>query len=255
MICIMALAWSHNGFGQNILPEREIYQQETMVKKTGQVRSRLKGHFQKIAENRYRLTKSGRGDYGRFQDVAWTIESETELRDRELCPLRTVLRVKNRTGGVIFTNTAIYDDARQIIRVVQRGEKNEITNELTFPLKRPVSDYASLIYFLKPFIRDLQAGQTVRFDFISGEPGQYSLKARRLGTGTLTLGEQKFETVTIAVTPDMGPLNIIIDKLLPPTLLWYDQKPPHAWFKYQGLECGRGSASIVTKVTAITRQP
>jgi len=253
LVGVVTLAGPRTGFGQTLLPELEIYQQETIVKETGQVRSRLKGHFQKIAENRYRLIKSGRGDYGKFQNVAWTIESETELRNRELCPLRTVLTVKNQDGEIIFTSIAIYDYEQQRLRVTQRGEKKEHIKEPTFPLKKPVSDHASLIYFLKPFIRDLQAGQTVQFFFLSGEPAQYSLKARLVGTDKLTVGSQERETTKISVTPDMGPLNIIVDKILPPTLLWYDQKPPHAWLKYQGLECGRGSVSIVTNVTAITR--
>ena len=93
--------------------------------------------------------------------------------------------------------------------------------------------------------------ETIRFNFLSCEPGLYKLKARFIEEDILILGSQKIETIKVAITPDMGALNILLDRFVPPTLLWYAKKEPHEWLKYVGLESGRRSAYIITTVEEI----
>lgn len=251
VITLTGLGYPHAGFGQNVLPERETYQQKTVDHKTGLPRSRLTGNFKRISDNRYVLHKSGEGNYSRFRDIRWNLESETELRDGLLCPLYTTMVIRNRENRKVYSYKKDYDYAKKIIRHTHYGENDEIIKEDTFSLEGPTTDDATLIHFLRPFMNDLMDGKTIRFNFVSSEPGLYKLKARILKQDTLKVGPQRLDTIKIAITPDMGIFNRIVDKFLPPTLLWYAKDGPHSWLKYEGLECGRGSVHIITTVENI----
>ncbi|MFC1704312.1 hypothetical protein ACFL1E_06000 [Candidatus Omnitrophota bacterium] len=234
-----------------ILPDKEIYQQKTIDKQSGLLRSRLTGTFKKISEDRYLLQESGKGNYDKFQDVAWTLKSETELRENLLCPLYTIFTVIDKGARQISTCKKEYDYEKKIIRITQKDANNEITKAFSLPLKTHTTDYATLIYFLRPFMKDLMAEKIIRFHFMSCEPKLYKLKARFISKETIMVGSQNIETVKVAVAPDMGPLNVLLDRLVPPTLLWYGKKYPHPWLQYEGLESGRQSAYILTTVEEI----
>lgn len=253
MIAFLALFLGslQESFGEYCWPEGETYRQNTVEKGSGTLRSRLTGTFEKISDDRYSLTRSGTGNYSTFDDALWTLESETELRDDLLCPVYTLLTIRNNGEQKSTTCRNDYDYTNKVIRISQKDALNRTTGEFTFPLEARTTDYATLIYFLKPFINDLIAGKTIRFNFLSSEPGLYTLKARFAGEDSLLIGSQEIETVKVAITPDRGTLNLILDRFLPPTLLWYGKKAPHLWLKYEGLESGRRSARIITTVEEI----
>jgi len=238
-------------FAQYSWPKSEIYKQNTIEKESGLLRSHLTGNFKKITDGRYFLKKSGKGDYSKFKDALWTLESETELRGGLLCPLYTICTIYDKDKKKIVTCKNEYDYKNGVIRITEKDADNATTKEIALPLKNRTTDYVSLIYFLKSFINDLIAGETVRFNFLSCEPGLYKLKARFIQEDTLLIGSQEIETVKVAITPDMGAFNIILDRFVPPTLLWYEKKEPHVWLKYEGLESGRNSTHIITIIEEI----
>ncbi|MDP8266559.1 MAG: hypothetical protein P9M07_06405 [Candidatus Aceula meridiana] len=247
-IILALLVFPVKSFGQYTFPEHEIYQQTTIEKKTGIFLSRLSVNFKKISDNRYLLIKSGKGSYGKFRDVAWTIESETELNQNVLSPVYTAFTISDKNGKNINACKKEYDYNKKVIRITEKNANNKITEKSTLPLKTRTTDYATLIYFLRPFINDLIARKTISFNFLSSEPGLYKLKARFVKEDKLLIGSEEIETIKITIRPDMGAFNLILDRFVPPTLLWYTKESPHVWVKYEGLESGRGSTHIITTV-------
>ena len=108
-----------------------------------------------------------------------------------------------------------------------------------------------IVYFLRLFVDDLMSGEVVRFDFVSGEPGCYPLKAELVREDSLVIGGEEVSAAVIALRPDLGAMSLVVDRFVPPTLLWYAKSGSHPWLKYEGLESGRGSAQIITTVEEI----
>ncbi len=238
--------------GQFLWPEVETYQQISIDKKTKVMRSRLDGNFKHLSNDRFVLKEAGLGNYGSFNDISWKLESQTESREDLLCPLYTLFTIRNRENRIISTLKNDYDYQDKIIHIRRLDENMNIIEQQSLPLKERTTDYATLIYFLKPFLDDLIAGETIRFHFVSSEPGLYKLKAELLKEDSIMVESQKIETVQIKINTDMGFLNAIVDQFVPPTLLWYSKDKPRVWLKYEGLESGRGSAHILTTVENFT---
>lgn len=250
-IFLIFLILCSQAFGQYSWPESESYKQKTIDKKSGVLRSNLTRTFKKISDNRYLLKNSGKGDYSRFEDIIWTLESETELRGDLLCPLYTIITMNNSDDQMIAFCKKEFDYHEKKIHITQKDYNNKKAKKFDIPFDDPTTDYATMIYFLRPFINDLISGETIRFNFMSSEPGIYKLKARFIKEDILLVGSQEIETIKIAIRPDMGAFNTILDRFVPPTLLWFSKKEPHEWLKYEGLESGRGSAHIITTVEEI----
>ena len=188
-------------FAQYSWPESETYKQNTVEKGSGLLRSNLTGNFKKISDGRYFLKESGKGDYSKFEGAMWTLESETELREDLLCPLYTIFTIRDKDRKEITTCKKEYDYKNEVIRITQTDANNRTTEKFTLPLKRGTTDYATLIYFLRPFINDLVAGETIRFNFLSCEPGLYKLKARFIQEDKLLIGSQEIETIKVIIKP------------------------------------------------------
>ncbi|MBU0769329.1 MAG: hypothetical protein KJ687_09585, partial [Proteobacteria bacterium] len=235
------------------IPEEEAYKQRTISEKTGLVRSQLTGNFKKISGNIYSLKRSGKGNYGNYQDITWNIESEIGRKKGLLYPLYTLFTIKDKANREVYSSKTEYDYKENSILVTQKYINDEKPEISTFSLKPRTADYSTFIYFLRPFMEYLSAGKTVKFNFVTSEPKLYKLKARLVKEDHLTIGAKKVEAVKIQITPDMGPLNGPFERFVPSTSLWYDKNPPHAWLKYEGLEFGRGSLHIVTTVEEIPK--
>ena len=249
---VFLLALSNQGSAEYDLPEQEIYSQKTVEEKTGALRSMLNGSFESLGGSRYYSKETGQGHYGKFENVRWTLESETELRNNLLCPLYIIFKITDKDGKELSTGKKQYDYENGLIRITEYDAGSAKTEESVLPLKMPTTDYATMIYFLRPFMEKLMAGETIYFNFLSSEPGVYRLKARMTKEEHLKVGTQTIETVQVEVTPDMGALNIIVDRLVPPTLLWYGKNGSYPWLKYEGLESGRRSAHVITTVEQIS---
>jgi hypothetical protein len=234
---------------QQALPQHYVYQQKTIDQKTQEPRSRLTGQFQMISPGRYLLQENGIGDYGKFQDIQWQLSSIMELKEGLLCPLFTLCVVKDKdTGQKIFTCRKDYDHFNQVISVIHRNAKDEVIEEFSFPLEGKTTDFATIVYFLKPLAADLQDKEPLRFQMLSSEPALYKVKARWAGAETVSIGGENVDTFKVRITPDLGLLGTMAGGLFPKTFLWYTQEPPYEWLKYQGLESGKGSARIITTV-------
>jgi len=250
---LILLILSGQVFSQCFLPENETYKQNTIEKDSGRFRSNLTGDFRKISDSRYFLQRLGKGRYNNFADAVWTIKSEAELRQNSLYPLYTIFTIKDKNKKELTTCKKEYDYKNEVILITQKDANDKTKKEIRLPLEAQVTDYANLVYFLRFFIGELLEGETIRFNFLSYEPRLYKLKASFVEEETLLIGSEKIETLKIAIRPDMGAFNLVLNRFAPPTLLWYDKKEPYAWVRYEGLESGRGSAHIITTVEEATQ--
>jgi len=232
--------------------EEEKYTQKTVYKQSGQLRSRLSGYCKKISEDRYLLKEKGQGDYGNFTDILWDFESLMTLKSDVLCPLYTECIIRDRNSSQIFACKKEYDYDKKKIHITHRNKGNKIIKKITYPLKGNTTDFAGVVYFLRPKINAILQGEKIRFYLLSSEPGLYKVKAEFAAEEILIVGSKKIDTIKIKTTPNMGIFSGIARAMTPPTFLWYKKSPPHVWFKYEGLESGKDSPHIVTTVEEIT---
>ena len=225
--------------------EKQKYFQRCVDKKTSKLRSQLSGIFQQVTKNTYLLKEKGQGNYGKFQNIKWEIESKMELKNNLLCPLCTISNVKDMDGNNIFTFRKEYDYENNKITVRKTDAQANIIESVDFPLKNNTADFVTLVFSLKPFIQKADRKEILKFNLLSSEPRLYKVIARIEKEETIKISGRELETIKVKLTLDKGVLNVLLAKLIRPAFIWYEKDFPHAWLRYEGLESGKNSPYVI----------
>jgi len=223
---------------------------KTVLQKSGQDRS--EGNFVVYKTNKgqipYRLTLYGKGDFDRFEKVSWHIESELTPDGRYLVPLSTVCKIRDNQKQTLKVCKKTYDYFNKIIKVEETRPEASEKNEYTFPIKGRTCDYATLPFFLKTFIPRLGQEGFRHFYLITSEPALYKVNIKFVSEEYLTINNERIPAVRVRLIADMGILDDVFDRFVPPTFMWYENRPPYRWLQYQGMETGKDSPYVRTRL-------
>ncbi len=63
---------------------------------------------------------------------------------------------------------------------------------------------------------------------------------------SLAIGQRS--AMKIRLIADFGILDEAFDRIVPPSFIWYEDRPPFDWLQYQGLETGLQSPDIIGSI-------
>ena len=213
----------------------------------GKPRSSFTMAFRTVTRNSqifYEVTAVGKGAFDKYSHAEWTVTSQLVPEGKFIKPLWTQAEIKDFDGKkTIWLETRFDYDKKKII-MTARDSKETTTKNFVYPIKGLTVDYASLHYFLKPFLAEEMRKKDQSFYFLTIEPALYKVNLRFEKNEKLNFPSGPTTALKLRLIPDFGVLSNILDKLVPPTYLWYENQPPYHWLKYQGLETGLHSPHI-----------
>lgn len=204
----------------------------------------------------YEITAQGKGAFHKYRDAEWTVISQLISDGEFMKPRWTRTEIRDLTDPKTIWLETRFDYATKKITFSEQNSKQKTIKTYVFPIKGLTVDYASMHYFLKPFIARLPKEKNQSFYLLSIEPALYNVDIKLIQTEKLTLprgtppgGGLAAQAATktalkIRLLPNFGILDAVLDNLVPPTFLWYEDHPPYNWLKYQGLETGLHSPNI-----------
>lgn len=227
----------------SFMPETETKEIIYVDKKTNEFRSKLNVSLKKISEV-YHLSSTGKGAYDEDQDVTWETKAEMEDREGLLYPLHSTTIIKNTTEGVNIKHEKRFDYEKQKIFYSVSDSQGNIIKEAIFPIKGLTTESATMTYVLKAFIAHRNDRTYRDIYLLSDRAKLYRVTIKPMGKEILDLPSGKVEAIKLRLIPNLGLLTGIIGSLIPPTFVWYIDRPPYKWLQYQGLETGIGSTHI-----------
>lgn len=202
----------------------------------------------------YDIHAEGQGAFHKYRKARWVITSQLKGNRDLLRPLTTRCVIEDLEGQKTVTNETQYDYRQNKIFVTITDPKIKAPIKMTFPLKGPTADYASLSYFLKPLIAKLPQEKNQTFYLLTIEPAMYKVNIKFVAKEELSLLSGKKSAIKIRLIADFGVLDEVLDSLVPPTFIWFEDKTPFNWLQYQGLESGVHSANILAYPTGTSEK-
>lgn len=186
------------------------------------------------------VTQQGRGAFDRFNDVQWMIKSQIETE--RFLPLQTVGRIQSAKDETLYESTFELNLAEDLINVIIH-DKGKVS-QFTLPLKEPFCDYADLNLFLQQRMARWDFASVEHFYLLTISGKMYKVNMKFVTKENLKIGDKKIPAVKVRLIADMGILDDVFDRFVPPTFVWFAADPPHHWLKYQGMETTADSAYV-----------
>jgi len=196
----------------------------------------------------YKYTSHGEGSYDKYKDIVWDVTAEMEEKEGFLYPLESIRVIKDKQGHIIVTYDRRYDYNKQKIYYTMSDGQGKIIKDREFSIKGKTVDDDTLTSFLKTFVAHLNQYGYQTFYLLSSEPEIYKTNVKVIGPEVLDLPIGKINTIKLRLIPDLGNLEVM-GSIIPPTFVWYTEKEPYDWLKYEGLETGILSAHIITYIS------
>lgn len=228
-----------------------VYQDHT----SGQERSRVSLRVEPKgpgAADEVVLRQNGEGAYGTYTDVRWEIESVLRFTDGALRPVSKVHKIFDRQGMLLSRLSNDYDYAQKVISLTFEDPQKDTRKNFTFPIKGLTIDYSTLSLFLESFAKDVGPGNPKTFYLLTAEPELYKVNIKYVTDEILDLPFGQVSAVKVRLIADMGILDDVFDRLVPPTFMWFEKSPAHRWLKYEGLETGKRSTRVTATAVGIT---
>jgi hypothetical protein len=236
-----------------------VYENGSIVyidKKTLSQRSKSTFSTERITEgNRimYKYTARGEGDYDEYKNVTFFIEALVEEKDGLLYPIYSFNSIRNKGGGLVARYEKKFDYVKQRIYYIISDSKETIVKKTVFPMKGLTVDGPTMIHFLKIFAAHHGENSYKTFYLISEKAQLYRINIKDMGIETLELPAGKIRAIKLRLVPELGLLTGIAKSLIPPTFVWYTEREPYEWLRYEGLETGVGSTHIIASKTTLQK--
>lgn len=240
-------------YSNALLPKEEKLDVICTLKDNGESHAKhsmLINSFQENDQWYYEFSAEGFGDYDTFKNVHWTKQSTVIDANGLLKPLKSEIKIYNRDGKLNTRYAISYDYRQNKVHFYTDGPEYSKPRHHSFPIKGPICDDVTMIHFLKAYIPRLDNKGDEYFYLVTNEPNVYKVRVVEDKRETLDLPIGRLDTVKIQAYALMGPLTHMMKAILPPTYLWYEDKYPYNWVKYQGLDGGPNSENIIAVVEA-----
>ena len=196
----------------------------------------------------YKFASHGQGSYDKYKDITWDVVTEMEEKEDFLYPLQSTRVIKDKQGSIIVKYDRRYDYDKQKIYYTLSDGQGKIIQNKEFPIKGKTVDSDTLASFLKTFVAHSNMNGYRIFYLLSAKAELYKITIKFIGREILELPIGKINAIKLELILDLGKLEGF-GSLIPPTFVWYAEKEPHDWLKYEGLEAGFGSEHIITYIS------
>lgn len=221
---------------------------------TGQKRSVVNLIFKRTpaaSKDTFLLLQEGRGDYDKLENVTWTFESEMKLENGLWLPLWTTKTFKSLTGNPLLIRQYRYDHENKKIITRAQDIENGTDKTITLPMKGLTLDSATLSFFLENFSIGVTAESPKKFYLVTSEQKLYEVNLKFMEEETLTINENPIESLKLRLIANMGILDEVFDRFIPPTFMWFEKNPADGhrrWLKYEGLETSLNSKRVIAEL-------
>ena len=217
--------------------------------RTQQSRCHLISTFKTFQENNqtiFEIKTSGRGAFYKYKNAQILVESRLGTQGDFLKPMTTMIRIVDLDDHRALTRETRFDYEKKKIFIRSFDEKTKVLKNYVFRIKGPTVDYASLFYFLKPYIARLAKNKIQHFYLLSFESRMYGVNLKFVKKEILNLPGGRRNSVKVRLIADFVKVGeAVFDKIIPPTFIWFQDQSPYAWLKYQGMETGYPSPYII----------
>ena len=192
-----------------------------------------------------KFTENGKGHYSPFSEVVQWSVSAIWRADGAFKPLHFEKTFRNANNVVIETDIKDFDvDGKRSVQYVR---------------SRPNSPPETKIIKVPPDTITVEglAGVMRSIPFTDTKPFALHLFTNDLELWDMTIEARgreivhtpagDFDCYKVEMVPHLGVLDVL-RKLFPKAHLWFTVAPPHFWVKYEGLENGTESPSIVMQL-------
>ncbi len=211
----------------------------TNDKKTGKQISRMTVEVQKKEFHDgilFMIHNQGSGSIYDYKEARWDVTAEMKIDEGFIKPIHTSIIIKDKDGNFLEKCLKSFDYSNKQIIWEYYGKNQTLKKQKIFPMKGRTCDDVTLIYFLKPYLTEEKRKELQYFYLITNEPQLFKTKITYFENETLSLPSGNIEAIKLKLTGDMGIVDDLLDKYVPHTYVWYAQKNPHLWLKYEGLE-------------------
>ena len=201
---------------------------------------------------------------GRFggDDLEQTRLTEAEFNiDRgRIMMQHSFLTVRDRAGEVVLTLEKDFDHDKSEVRT-RSNSPDEVDPDLdSFEMGGRLVDSKEIVSFLRgfPFPAPSSAGDAdpeLEFILLDESPDSHSVLVTYEGIEDVKTPAGTFPCHKLRLIPDLGILSFMGRMLAPDIYIWFAVEPPHFWVKYQGLEGGLGTPSIISELVEFKTGP
>jgi len=202
-------------------------------KKSGQDRWSADFDISKGKDGLVIVEKRGKGYFGADNIYqTWHSRGTFNLVHNHLIPVEVKDVFYDQQGKIINSVEKKYDaNAQQVFCKINGKQK-------TFAFTDDVVDDINLSLMMANFPFDQQS---IKFHLLTLEPDLYGFTAKLMGTESLNIGGVVKNCYKIKLTVNLG----ILGALVPDTYFWVEIDPPHRFVRYQGLESGLNTPTVV----------
>ncbi len=194
----------------------------------------------------YLLTQQGRGDFDRYKQVTWEMQTVFQFRNNLPIPLSTTQTIWNDQHQTLSTLKLGYDYTKKQITVERETASPQKPLVTQFPLKGTTIDFSLLNLFLEDYSKDVTAQEPKSFYLLTCEPKLYKVNVKYVAEESLPSPWGETSAVKLRLIADMGILDEVFDRYIPPTFMWFEKNATtHRWLQYEGMETGAKSARVV----------
>ncbi|MFC1666329.1 hypothetical protein ACFL0P_00465 [Candidatus Omnitrophota bacterium] len=252
ILAITCIAYGEDYKTTSFMRDLENRKGSYVYKKTSQPRSNFSSFVKRFSRDEkvfYKYTEHGQGDYDRYLNVTWEIDAEMEEKEDLLFLIYSNRIIRDKVGEIIVKYEKHFDYDERKIDCISSDDKGEIIKKKTFPIKGYTTDNITLSYCLKTFVAHHDDKTYRSFYLISSEPRLYRITTKVIAHEVLELPAGKINAIKLRLIPNFGVLTGLTGALIPPTYVWYTEKPPYTWLQYEGLEAGLGTSHIVVYIS------
>lgn len=179
------------------------------------------------------IEKHGHGYFG--SDTVyktWNSKGTFNLIDNKMTPLEIKDVFYDKSGKIVNSVEKKYDANSGKITCITNGKQK------VFDLKDDVIDDMNLSFMMSNFPFEKQQ---INFHLLTLEPDLYSFTGKFLGTDVIDVDGVKKTCYKIQLTPNLG----IFGVFAPDSYFWVEAAVPHKFVRYEGLESGLNTPSII----------
>jgi hypothetical protein len=243
-----------SSLAQNIkswLEPCEIGQALYLNSATNEIHSRLEYEIRRVEDPKrtlYSFKRKAKGNFERFKNVNVLTEGLMEEKEGLLYLDKSRTIILDEANTPLLTIEKQFDYVnKKIYWTSFQGEKKKL-RALVFPIKGHTADDIVLAYFLKPYVAYRTDKKFKSFYMLTNEPKLYKFNIKVIGEEDVSIENVTSKALKIKLIVDLGLAEDIVDKLVRPTYIWFQDSPPYHPMHYQGFETTPQYTYVVLKI-------
>jgi hypothetical protein len=191
------------------------------------------------------FTESGQGKRSPFkQQVRWTTQSWW-TNDGVILPLRSETNYVDATGRELLRETRNFDWPGKRVRFERYDSRTAKTTRETLNVPEDTLAVDGIAGILRGL--DFTRAEPFSAHLLTNEPRIYRVTFEIRGKEKIQTEDGLFECYKVELVPHLGVLGVF-RFLYPKSYFWFRVDSPHTWVRYEGLENGPGTPTIIMEM-------